>query len=71
MSAIVCDRIEDANDILSTFLWLKEIGLSPSLIVAEPIQALLRQALQNKVKQAVEEMVMPILMVLLLQVNKE
>ena len=59
MSAIVCDRIEDANDILSTFLWLKEIGLSPSLIVAEPIQAVLRQALQNKVKQAVEEMVMP------------
>lgn len=59
MSAIVCDRIEDVDQILSTFHWFQEIGLSPSLIVAEPIQSPLRQALQGKVKQGVEEMVMP------------
>jgi hypothetical protein len=59
MSAIICDRVEDINEILHTFHWFHELGLSPSLIVAEPIQDILRLTLKDKVKHAVEEIIMP------------
>ncbi len=59
MSAILCDRIEDAPEIWAAFDWCSRLGLSPSLIIAEPIQQALRLTLPPNHKTSIEEMIVP------------